>query len=301
MKGTPQTVVRGFRHDMLIRGEPCSQAPMVKSGEHAEWLEGEVAKAYQRGHYIAGEFNWGSPAFRVFSGAARKPRMVIDYRRVNRLTVRAIFLMPDAIAVKRAAAGHEWYSTGDGVAGFNQILNTEFAQRVLAVVTVSGKHLPQTLGFGPSNGPEDFSRFGFRIFRRKLFRTWHLFVDDVMIASGKTSLSQSECEDGLAGFLEKLDAVQPAEAKAEEPQRGEALQEAFRNRPRTPIVPRAKQAAGAAVPPPAKSVRFAAESTDAVRHLAEGPAVVLPRVCEIAALPRVCETVVLPSVCETPA
>ena len=153
VKGSPQTVARGFRRDMLIRGEPVSQAPMVKSGEHSEWWDGDVAKAYQRGHYMAGESNWGSPAFRVFSGASRKPRMVIDYRRVNRLTVRAVFLMPDSVAVKRAAAGHQWFSTGDGVAGFNQILNTDFASRVLAVVTLSGKHLPRTLGFGPSNGP----------------------------------------------------------------------------------------------------------------------------------------------------
>ena len=60
-----------------------------------------------------------------------------------------------------------------------------FAQRVLAVVSLSGKHLPRSLGFGPTNGPEDFSRFGFRTFRRKLFKTWFLFIDDVLVATGR--------------------------------------------------------------------------------------------------------------------
>ena len=56
---------------------------------------------------------------------------------------------------------------------------------MLAIVSMSGKHLPRSLVFGPRNGPEDFSKFGYRTFRRKLFRTWFLFVDDVCIATGK--------------------------------------------------------------------------------------------------------------------
>jgi hypothetical protein len=69
--------------------------------------------------------------------------------------------------------------------GFNQIKNTPFAAEVLAIVSTSGKHLPTSLVFGPRNGPEDFSKFGYRTFRRKLFKTWFLFVDDVCVATGK--------------------------------------------------------------------------------------------------------------------
>ena len=88
-------------------------------------MEGQPAGNVRRdGAY--GESNWGSPAFRVFSGASRKPRMVIDYRRVNQVTVRATFAMPDSVSVKRASAGKRWYSTGDGVSGFNQIENSLF-------------------------------------------------------------------------------------------------------------------------------------------------------------------------------
>ena len=75
IKDTPQTMVRGFLHDMVTKGEPVSQAPLIRGGEHAEWLEAEIAKAYRRGHYVSGESNWGSPAFRVYSGASRKPRI----------------------------------------------------------------------------------------------------------------------------------------------------------------------------------------------------------------------------------
>ena len=96
--------------------------------------------------------------------------------------------------MKTRVAGSQWFSTGDGVAGFNQIKNTPFAASVLAIVTMSGKHMPTSLGFGPRNGPEDFSKFGYRVFRRKLFRTWYLFVDDVCIATGK-----AVCNDAVPG------------------------------------------------------------------------------------------------------
>ena len=77
-----------------------------------------------------------------------------------------------------------WYSTGDGVVGFNQIRNTPFAKVALAIVSVSCKHLPGSLVFGPRNGPDDFLRFGCRVFRSKLFRSLFLFVDDIAIATG---------------------------------------------------------------------------------------------------------------------
>ena len=203
IKDTPQTMVRGFLHDMVTKGEPVSQAPLIRGGEHAEWLEAEIAKAYRRGHYVSG-------------AAYGYIYIYIDYRRVNQVTVRATFVMPDSVSVKCASAGKKWYSTGDGVSGFNQIENSLFAQRVLAVVSLSGKHLPRSLGFGPTNRPEDFSRFGFRTFRRKLFKTWFLFIDDVLVATGRgQSLEEAVPEDQLAQALDAVGRGKTVRAECE--------------------------------------------------------------------------------------
>jgi hypothetical protein len=183
-EGTPQTTVVGFLHDMVVKGGPISLPPICRRGEAADWVEEKIRKDYARGQLVHGSSPWGSPAFRV-SAKGRKDRLVVDYRRVNALTERATFLMPSAEGVKTRVAGSRWFSTADGVAGFNQIKNTPFASQALAIVSMSGKHLPTSLVFGPRNGPEDFSKFGYRIFRRKLFRTWFLFVDDVCVATGK--------------------------------------------------------------------------------------------------------------------
>ena len=70
IKDTPQTMVRGFLHDMLTKGEPASQAPLIRGGEHAEWLEAEIAKAYRRGHYRRGALTITAAA----AGIAVHPR-----------------------------------------------------------------------------------------------------------------------------------------------------------------------------------------------------------------------------------
>ena len=205
-EGTPQTTVVGFLHDMVVKGGPISLPPICRRGEAADWVEEKIRKDYARGQLAPGSSPWGSPAFRV-SAKGRKDRLVVDYRRVNALTERATFLMPSAEGVKTRVAGSRWFSTADGVAGFNQIKNTPFAAQVLAIVSMSGKHLPTSLVFGPRNGPEDFSKFGYRVFRRKLFRTWFLFVDDVCVATGKGH--NNEAAPGTE--LERLLSTLPSE------------------------------------------------------------------------------------------
>ena len=166
---------------MVIKGGPISLPPICRRGEAADWVEEKIRKDYARGQLEPGSSPWGSPAFRV-SAKGRKDRLVVAER--------ATFLMPSAEGVKTRVAGSRWFSTADGVAAFNQIKNTPHASQVLAVVSMSGKHRPTSLVFGPRNGPEDFSRLGYRIFRRKLFRTWFLFVDDVCVATGKLGPQQ---------------------------------------------------------------------------------------------------------------
>ena len=160
-------------------------------GEAADWSGAQVAKDRRRGQLVAGESPWGSPAFRV---QGKKPRVVVDYRKANTLTVRAVFLMPTTDGTKSRVMGRRWFSSGDGVSGFNQICNTEFAKLCLAVIAMSGKWLPQSLVFGPQNGPEDFGRFTCRTFRAKLFKVWYFFVDDVMICTGWATNSNRALE-----------------------------------------------------------------------------------------------------------
>jgi hypothetical protein len=79
----------------------------------------------------------------------------------------------------------------DACTGFNQVVNTERAKRVLAVVARTGKFLPVCLTFGPTNGPDDFAYVVDRVYapgrgrRLRLGKEWLAYVDDLTVRTGR--------------------------------------------------------------------------------------------------------------------
>ena len=96
----------------------------------------------------------------------------------------------------------------DACAGFNQIVNTERARRMLAIVARSGQFLPRCLTFGPTNGPEDFSYVVDRICapgrrgKRRFCKEWMVYADDLTIRTGRcvdgTFLTDAEYEERIS-------------------------------------------------------------------------------------------------------
>ena len=82
--------------------------------------------------------------------------MVVDYRGLNRVTVRKKFLIPDSNQIKASVAGSRFIPVGDLKEGFDQVDNEPETSKNMAVMIASGSYLPRGLPFGPTNGPEDF-------------------------------------------------------------------------------------------------------------------------------------------------
>ena len=137
-------------------------------GEEAQWVEDRIAEEVSRNQLERGSSPWGSPAFgtREFETHRRqgKRRLVVEYRRMNKRVLRAVYYLRRADDVKSDVAGSVYMTLLDAVAGFNQVANTERARQVLAVVARSGVYLPRRLTFGPVNGPEDFCYVVDRLF-----------------------------------------------------------------------------------------------------------------------------------------
>ena len=111
--------------------------------------------------------------------------MVVDYRELNKVTVRKFFLIPNSDYIKSTVAGNDLISVGDLKEGFNQVDNEPETRRKMAVLSAGGCWLPRGLTFGPTNGPEDFQELVFTVFQRRLYNDWYLFVDDLSIATGR--------------------------------------------------------------------------------------------------------------------
>ena len=96
-----------------------------------------MREGLERGHYERGVSPWGSWAFPTRPGR-HKRRVVVDYRRVNQRTVFLVYALRRADDIKQESTGRLFYSLLDAVSGFNQVVNTSRAAKVLAVLTQNG-------------------------------------------------------------------------------------------------------------------------------------------------------------------
>ena len=55
--------------------------------------------------------------------------MVVDYRKLNKVTVRKFFLIPNSDYIERIKAGNMFISLGDLKEGFNQVDSKEVLAR----------------------------------------------------------------------------------------------------------------------------------------------------------------------------
>ena len=203
---TPRTSVRGFLHRLITIGGPVKTTLHRLSATDTAWIEQAVQEDVARGQLTRGNSAWGSPGFPTkeslaHKGIKRKRRMVVDYRGVNRVTVKKKFMIPDSNQIKANVAGSKWLSVGDLKEGFNQVDNEPETSKKLAVIVASGSYLPRGLTFGPTNGPEDFQEMVFIVFARWLYKRWFLFLDDLTVATGRPEAAApgpSGAEDVIA-------------------------------------------------------------------------------------------------------
>ena len=95
-----RTSARGFKHRLVTRGPPVRVGLHRLSRADTEWCEAAAAEDVARGQLIKGSSPWGSPAFPTKESAPHKAikrarRLVVDYRALNRVTVRKVFLIPN--------------------------------------------------------------------------------------------------------------------------------------------------------------------------------------------------------------
>jgi len=206
---SPRTCVRGFKHRLVTRGPPV-RVPMHRlSKPDTEWIETAIREDVERGQLIKGSSEWGFPAFPTreepsHKAVHRKRRMVVDYRQLNRVTVRKVFLIPNSDYIKSSVSGSKYISVGDLKEGFNQVDNEPETSQKMAVLAASGTYLPRGLTFGPTNGPEDFQDLVFNVFARRLYREWYLFLDDLSVATGRET-GDSDKPSGAADVWGCLD------------------------------------------------------------------------------------------------
>jgi hypothetical protein len=91
---------------------PCSPA-------NREVIDKQMDKWVQLGVIEPSKSPWAAPAFIVYRNG--KPRMVVDYRKLNEMAISDEFPLPKQDDIIQALSGSQWLSTLDALAGFTQL------------------------------------------------------------------------------------------------------------------------------------------------------------------------------------
>jgi len=106
-----------FRHKEHV--QPVSLAPYHASPEKREAIDRQLDKWFSQDVIGESDSPWGAPVIVVYHNG--KPRVCVDYRRVNDLSQADKYPLPKQTDILKALSGSQWLSTFDALSGFQQV------------------------------------------------------------------------------------------------------------------------------------------------------------------------------------
>ena len=178
---SPRTRALGFKHRLITKGPPVKVPLHRLSRVDTEWMEQAIKEDVVRGQLVRGSSPWGFPAFPTKESAAHRAvqrgrRIVVDYRALNRVTIRKTYIIPNSDELKGSVAGSDELSVGDLKEGFNQCDNEPETALKLAVSVPSGQYLPQGFTFGLQMALRTFRNWSSLCFRGACTRSGFSFL-----------------------------------------------------------------------------------------------------------------------------
>jgi hypothetical protein len=121
------------------------------------YLYNEIKELKEAGIIIPSNSPWSSPTF-VVRTANHRARKVVDYRKVNLLTVPDVYPIPDLNSIFDALGESTYFGTSDLKSGFLQVGVEPSSQPITAFVSPFGLHEYRRAAFGLRNCPAHFMR-----------------------------------------------------------------------------------------------------------------------------------------------
>ena len=161
--------------------QPISLPPFPVSPAKREIMDKQIDDWIQMEVIEPSVSPWGAPTFIVYRND--KPRMVIDYRKLNDCVIPDEFPLPRQEDILQALTGAQWLSTFDALAGFTQLEMAEDSKELTAFRSHRGLYQFKRLPFGFRNGPSVFQRVMQGVLSAYLWVFTLVYIDDIVVYS----------------------------------------------------------------------------------------------------------------------
>ncbi|GJU62179.1 putative reverse transcriptase domain-containing protein [Tanacetum coccineum] len=216
LPGLPPARQVEFQIDLVPGAAPVARAPYRLAPAEMQELSTQLQELSDRGFIRPSSSPWGAPVLFVKKKDGSF-RMCIDYRELNKLTVKNRYPLPRIDDLFDQLQGSRVYSKIDLRSGYHQLRVREEDISKTAFRTRYGHYEFQVMPFGLTNAPAVFMDLMNRVCKPYLDRFVIVFIDDILIYSK----SRKEHEGHLKLILNLLKKeefegihVDPAKIKA---------------------------------------------------------------------------------------
>ncbi|GJR81787.1 putative reverse transcriptase domain-containing protein [Tanacetum coccineum] len=199
LPGLPPTRQVEFQIDLVPGAAPVARAPYRLAPSEMKELSEQLKELSDKGFIRPSSSPWGAPVLFV----KKKDGsfwMCIDYRELNKLTVKNRYPLPRIDDLFDQLQGSSVYSKIDLRSGYHQLRVREEDIPKTAFRTRYGHYEFQVMPFGLTNAPAVFMDLMNRVCKPYLDKFMIVFIDDILIYSK----NKQEHEEHLKLILELL-------------------------------------------------------------------------------------------------
>ena len=199
--------------DMTIKLNPdaprelnCKVYPLSKD-EH-ELLQKWILEEEELGRIYEGPSPYTAPVYFINKKDSSEKRIIMDYRQLNKHTVRDNNPLPNIQSALERLHGKLLFSKFDIRWGYNNIRIAEEDQHKAAFKTPQGTYVPQVMYFGLTNAPPFFQRTMHRDFRsllQKYPENLGNYMDDWWVATANDEEGKRLHKQIVHEFLDKME------------------------------------------------------------------------------------------------
>ena len=180
-----------FKHDIEVyRRQPIYARPYKIPQSIEKEVEDKIAELVRIGIVKECSSPWNFPLIPIRKKSGDL-RLCVDFRRLNEITVKKIFPLPDHQQIIDCLDGAKYFSTLDLTQGYYQMSLDERDQMKSAFTTKSGQYCFMRMPFGMTNSPCSFQRALNGVMRSVNWKKCVIFMDDILVF-GKTIRDHNE-------------------------------------------------------------------------------------------------------------
>ncbi|KAK1415113.1 hypothetical protein QVD17_30884 [Tagetes erecta] len=182
LPGVPPERQVEFKIDLVPGANPVAKSPYRLAPSEMKELMSQLQDLLDKGFIRPSVSPWGAPILFVKKKDGSM-RMCIDYRELNKLTIKNRYPLPRIDDLFDQLQGASWFSKIDLRSGYHQVKVREEDVPKTAFRTRYGHYEFVVMPFGLTNAPAVFMDLMNRVCKHMLDRFIIVFIDDILIYS----------------------------------------------------------------------------------------------------------------------